>query len=83
MDKTTWLLIFSIFVFIVPGFVLTAIFGEKALNKAYNPDSDHGLFWGGIVLLGLGVGCLILYIIINNRLLKGEIETLKNKIINR
>lgn len=82
MDRTTWLLIFAI-IFTVIGFVLTAIFGEKALNKAYNPDSDHGLFWGGIVLLGLGVGCLILYIIINNRLLKEEIETLKNKIINR
>ncbi len=76
MDKTTWLLIFSI-VFTVIGFVLTIIFGEKALNKAYNPGSEHGLFWGGVVLLGLGVGCLILYII----LLKNEINTLKNKIV--
>lgn len=81
MDTSTWVLIVAI-VLIVTGFVLTVIFGEKALNKAYNPGSDHGLFWAGIVSLAGGIGFLILYIVIKIYSLNREILGLSRKNIN-
>jgi hypothetical protein len=61
MDGSTWILIAGL-ASITIGFVLTIIFGEKALNKSFSPGSDHGLFWGGIVALVGGFGFLIIYI---------------------
>jgi hypothetical protein len=61
MDGSTWVLIAAIALLLI-GFVLTIIFGEKALNKAFSPGSDHGLFWAGIVSLAGGFGFLIIYI---------------------
>lgn len=73
MDASTWILIFGI-TFIVIGFVLTVIFGEKALNKAFNPDHEHGLFWAGIASLAGGIGFLIIYIVMKI----SKIRSLKN-----
>lgn len=83
----TVILILAI-LFIIIGFVLTVIFGEKALNKAFNPDHEHGLFWAGIVCLAGGIGFLIIYIVMKIskiRKLKNANNVLKdeNYILNK
>jgi len=75
MDGSTWILIAAIALLVI-GFVLTILFGEKALNKAYHPGSDHGLFYGGVILIGGGIGFLVIYIVMKIRKLNSEKNSL-------
>jgi hypothetical protein len=65
MDNSTWLFIAAI-LFIVIGLGLVWYASIKALNSAFSPREDHGLFWGGTVCLTFGIILLVVLIFMKN-----------------
>jgi hypothetical protein len=65
METSTWILIVAILLIAI-GLGLSWYAAIKALNSAFSPREDHGLFWGGTVCLTIGILLLIVLIVMKN-----------------